>query len=179
LDSGCRRFARPKNSQPPLCRPQFHRCHRPGRSSRHLFQPPRMDIKSAHRSEGLPLSTIFAPTPQHCSSSAPAPLCTGKPSLTCSQVECLSCHQLEPQPQAILTPARSCRGHLTPPPSSLQATTGAIFHQSSSSPDHPSTNITESQSPSMTTTSPTSDVSPAAHRRPPPPEPPSWTALYQ
>jgi hypothetical protein len=130
------------------------------------------------RAEGLSLSAISTPTPQHRSTSALPPLCAGKPLLTCSQVECPSRCRSEPQSRAMLTPAHSCLGHLTPPPYSPQAAIGAIFHRPSPSPDHPSMNITESRSPSMTTPSPTSSVSLATLRRPPPPKPQRHGPLY-
>jgi hypothetical protein len=114
----------------------------------------------------------------HRSAPTLPPLCAGKPSSTCSQVECSSHRRPEPQPQAKLTPARSCQGRLTPS-SSLQVATGVVFHRPSPGPDHPSTSITESWSPSMTTSSPTSGVSPAAHQcTPSTRDTTSRTALY-
>jgi hypothetical protein len=137
------------------------------------------DYKDRAQGEALPPSTISAPMPQHRSASTLPPLCAGKPPPMCSQVEFPSCRRPKPQPRSILTPTWSYHGCPTPPPSSPQAATGAIFHRSSPSPDHPSTNIIESRSPSTITPSLTSDVSSAAHRCPPPPEPPSRTALYR
>jgi hypothetical protein len=92
------RTAPPAFRQWPPPRPRLSRCHRSTHSLRRLLPPPHAAIKSARRAEGLPLSAISVPTPQHRSASSLPPLCAGKPSPMCNQVECPSRHRPELQP---------------------------------------------------------------------------------